>query len=172
MPAYASSCSNEAAYASACSCAYTMTPGSTRTNKIFTATATVTSTYTYSEVAQATQTLAACDASANYGYFQGTIVWNADFDGGQVGFPIGQPHQVLLPDSSMADCCRACYTQSTAGCLSYSFLPENGTCALMVNDGSCPDTPEGRLQVILYPNTEKPWVGVGNCDVEVQSFNG
>ncbi|KAF2234628.1 hypothetical protein EV356DRAFT_501530 [Viridothelium virens] len=173
VPTYASAAcgSDPTAYASACGCAFSLT-ATTKTNKIFTATATETSTYTYSEVAQATQTLAACDASASYGYFQGSIVWNSEFDGGDVGFQVGQPHQLIFPNSTMEGCCLQCYQLESAGCLQYQFTPENSTCALMVNDGACPDTPEGRLQVLLYPNDEKPLVGVGTCDVEVQNLNG
>ncbi|KAI9682598.1 MAG: hypothetical protein M1822_006896 [Bathelium mastoideum] len=172
LPAYASpACANDAAYSSACACAFSVTP-TTRTNKIFTATATATSTYTYSEVAQATQTLAACDPANNYGYFAGTIVWDSDFDGGETGFPVGEPRQVVLPNSSPEACCLSCYELDGEGCVEYSYLPGNASCALTVSDGGCPVTPEGRLQVILYPNDQKPLVGVGNCDVEVQGFNG
>lgn len=171
MPSYASACGNAAGYSSACQCAYSVT-ATTETFKVFTATATATSTYTFSEVAQATQTLAACDANANYGYFQGTIAWNSEFDGDDTGFQVGQPHQLIYPNSTMEGCCLLCYQLDTAGCLQYEFTPSNSSCALTVNDGACPQTPEGRLQVILYPNDEKPLVGVGTCDVEVQGFNG
>ncbi|KAI9700202.1 MAG: hypothetical protein M1820_006870 [Bogoriella megaspora] len=72
----------------------------TKTYKTFAPTATVTSTYTYSEVAQATQTLQACNPDEDFGYFRGTIEWNSDFNGGQVGFPIGQPHQIIFANNT------------------------------------------------------------------------
>ena len=144
----------------------------TKTVKVFTATATATSTITFSEVAQATQTVVACDPNSNYGYFQGSIVWNSEFDGGDVGFHVGQPHQLIYSDSTKEGCCMQCYQMEDAGCLQYEWTPGNNTCALMVNDGSCPQTPEDQLQVILYPNDQKPLVGVGPCDVEVQGFSG
>ncbi|GAB7351510.1 hypothetical protein MBLNU459_g2153t1 [Dothideomycetes sp. NU459] len=129
-------------------------------------TTTVTTTYTFSHASRSTTTLPACEPTANYNLFSGTLDIN------YVG-AVGQPHSVSYPDHDIAACCNECFASSSlsgAGCLSWNWNG-TGSCSLDVVDGGCPSVGDGdAIEVIEYPNNEKPGVGVGSCDVVVLYF--
>lgn len=146
-----------AAYAAGLSCANENVITITTTAP--TPTTTITATYTISKAYRGTTTVPACQPTANYGLFNGTL--NVNYVG-----PIGQPATVSFPNLAIADCCMECFT-SDGGCLSWAF-DGVGTCSLSVVDGECPSS--SGTESLRYPNDEKPAVGVGPCDVVVGYF--
>lgn len=131
-----------------------------------TVTETVSTTYTIHRAAQATATAAACQASNNYGLVKGSLDLN-------LNGPV--PSVQTFPDYTIEQCCNACFN-SADGCMAWSFDGSANSdavvagCSVYTMADGCPNT--SLTQAIMYPNDDKPVVGLGACDVQVSYFSG
>ncbi|KAF2162854.1 hypothetical protein M409DRAFT_26709 [Zasmidium cellare ATCC 36951] len=145
------------------------TPSTTVTTTLGATTTTVTSTHTLSRYARATVTAPACDASTNYGLFNGTLNRNLYYGYGKT------PTFQSYPSLNVSACCAQCFNNAD-GCVAWSFDGSvNNTdavpgCVMALYDGGCPT--KWGADTIRYENQRKYLVGLGRCNVQVAWFQG
>ncbi|KAK4502344.1 hypothetical protein PRZ48_005769 [Zasmidium cellare] len=145
------------------------TPSTTLTTTIPATTTTITSMHTLSRYARATVTAPACDASTNYGLFNGTLNRNLYYGYGKT------PTFQSYPSLNISSCCQQCF-QNSDGCVAWSFdgsvnnTDQTKGCVMALYDGGCPT--RWGADTIRYENERKFAVGLGRCNVQVAWFQG
>lgn len=144
-------------------------PSTTVTTTVGATTTTVTQMHTLSRYARATVTAPACDASSNYGLFNGTLNRNLYYGYGR------RPEFKTYANLTKAECCKECFLNSD-GCVAWSYGgsanntdPVEG-CSMALYDGGCPSM--WGADTIKYSNNNKMAVGLGGCNVQVAWFQG